>query len=148
MMSAPEPAAASRTPRRPMAEYVITDEVIAAIAAHAAGATPGVARLQPGLAGLLGEFSRRTRQRLGLAAGAATGGVEVERAAGGVTLRLEIAADGHDQAAAVARAAQQAVARAVSEGTGLAVESVAIRILDIDVYARAGRAGGRGDGDD
>jgi uncharacterized alkaline shock family protein YloU len=114
--------------------YEVADDVVAAVAAHAAAGTPGVVRMAPGVEGLVGEFGRRTRQRVGLAGGPPTEGVEVDRVDGGaVTLRLDIVTDGRDNAAAVATTAQRAVAREVVGNTGVEVASVGITILDIDL---------------
>lgn len=114
--------------------YEVADDVVAAVAAHAAAGTPGVVRMAPGVASLVGEFGRRTRQRVGLAGGPPTEGVDVRRTGdGAVALRLEIVTDGRDNASAVAATTQRTVAREVTGNTGVAVASVGITILDIDL---------------
>jgi len=122
----------------PLFECVVSASVVAAVAVHAAGAVPGVVRVEPGLVGLVGSVVRNARQRIKGLDPAPTEGarVEFEQAAGGndettVRVEVDVVISGQDQATAVAHAVQRAVASAVTEATGLTVAEVDVSIIDI-----------------
>lgn len=111
---------------------VVTPPVIAAVAARAAEATPGVARLEPGVRGLLAILTRAGRQRWTEADPAPTEGVRVRVTDAGLTVHVDIAVRADGPAAGVARAVQEHVARDVGEHTGQQVDTVCVHILDIE----------------
>lgn len=118
--------------RPPLFECVVGSSVVAAVAVHAAVAVPGVLRVEPGLAGLLGSVVRTTRQRIKGLEPAPTEGARVEFVrADTVRVEVDVVISGQDQAAAVGRALQRAVAGAVSEATGLTVAEVGVSVIDI-----------------
>ncbi|MEV5649816.1 Asp23/Gls24 family envelope stress response protein [Nocardia sp. NPDC052254] len=121
--------AASSSPAA--AEYVASDEVIAAVAAHAATAVPGVAYLEPGVLGLLGHLARGGRQLWGgpdLAPGA---GVRVRHSGGWLRVHVDLAVAAGCQVGEVGQAVQRAVVGMVTEQTGMVVDAVSVTILDI-----------------
>ncbi|WP_457492555.1 Asp23/Gls24 family envelope stress response protein [Streptomyces sp. P5_D11] len=124
--------------RAPRAQWVITEPVIAAIAARAAVGVPGVVRLEPGLTGLASQVARSVRQKINGLAPAPTEGVRitVDHSAVPSSLRasIDMVASGYDQAGAVGRAVQREVMRAVADATGLAPQAVVASIMDIDLY--------------
>ena len=118
-------------------ESVVTEPVIAAIAAHAATSVAGVTRLEPGLPGLVVSLARTARQRIKDLEPAPTEGVHVtvhDPGADGATVRVEVdlVVSGQDQVAAVGRAVQRAVSKAITEQTGLRTSAVSVTVLDID----------------
>lgn len=113
-------------------QRVIADSVIASVAAHAAERTPGVVRLQGGVAGLLHQITRLAGRVTG-AKSAPTDGVEVRSDDGGTTIHVDIVVSGDLRAAAVATAVQHSVATAVASATGLPAPVVSVSILDIDM---------------
>ncbi|MGH3519152.1 MAG: Asp23/Gls24 family envelope stress response protein [Haloechinothrix sp.] len=128
-----DPPVPPASPAAPVVEWVIGDDVIAGIAMHAASATPGVVRVEPGLRGLVGSFRRAARPYTRTAEPAQTGGVSVEVAGGTTWIGVNIVSSGQDQAAAIAQAVQRAVARDVTRDTGLDVAEVRVSIVDIDL---------------
>lgn len=134
--SDPRDAGAGRVP---LFECVFGASVIAAVAAHAAAAVPGVVRVEPGLVGLVGSVVRTARQRIKGLDPAPTEGarVEFEQVGGGndsghtVRVEVDVVVSGQDQAAAVGHALQRAVSGAVTEATGLTVTEVSVSIIDI-----------------
>ncbi|WP_158879425.1 Asp23/Gls24 family envelope stress response protein [Amycolatopsis anabasis] len=119
-----------------LTEFVISDTVVAAVAASAAAATSGVVRLEPGLLGLVGSWGRAAKQRWKGLTPAPADGVTVDIEDGVVSVRVELSVSGQDQAAAVGQAVQRAVARAVTDATGLPVASVSVSIMDIEPEER------------
>jgi uncharacterized alkaline shock family protein YloU len=121
--------------RAPLFECVVGASVVAAVAVHAAAAVPGVVRVEPGLAGLVGSMVRAARQRIKGLDPAPTEGarVEFEPAESGHTVRVEVdvVISGQDQAAAVGHALQRAVTNAVTGATGLSVAGVGVSIIDV-----------------
>ncbi|MET0133802.1 MAG: hypothetical protein ABW215_09435 [Kibdelosporangium sp.] len=145
--------------RAPLFECVVGTSVVAAVAVQAAAAVPGVVRVEPGLVGLVGSVVRAARQRIkgldpapiegarvefdpvgGGPNGAHTKGSHTKgghtnggHTNGGHTVRVEVdvVISGQDQAAAVGRAVQRAVAGAVTKATGVAVSQVSVSIIDI-----------------
>ncbi|TCP56915.1 putative alkaline shock family protein YloU [Tamaricihabitans halophyticus] len=113
-------------------DWVVAEPVIASIAADAASRTPGVLRLQPGLAGLVGSVGRMARQRVRGLSSAPREGVTVELTDGAADIHLYLTLAGFAPAQQLAAAVQRAVAGAVHEDTGVVVRSVAITIIDID----------------
>jgi uncharacterized alkaline shock family protein YloU len=116
-------------------EWVVGASVTAAVAVRAAAEVPGVVRVEPGLIGLVGSVVRAARQRIKGLDPAPTEGarVEFDQVGGGQAVRVEVdvVISGQDQAAAVGRAVQRAVACAVTEATGLPVTGVRVSIIDI-----------------
>jgi uncharacterized alkaline shock family protein YloU len=117
-------------------EFVISDAVIASVAARAAMTTSGVVRLEPGLKGLVTAWSRAARQRWKGLDPAPADGVRVRVIAGSVSVHVDLVTSAVDQAAAVGQAVQRAVSRAVTVETGLVVDEVSVSILDIEPEIR------------
>jgi uncharacterized alkaline shock family protein YloU len=117
-------------------EFVISDAVIASVAARAAMTTSGVVRLEPGLKGLVTAWSRAARQRWKGLDPAPAEGVRVRVMAGSVSVHVDLVTSAVDQAAAVGQAVQRAVSRAVTVETGLVVDEVSVSILDIEPEIR------------
>ncbi|WP_408608085.1 Asp23/Gls24 family envelope stress response protein [Actinophytocola xanthii] len=119
----------------PLFEHTVGAPVVAAVAVRAAAAVPGVVRVEPGLVGLVASMVRAARHRVtGLDPAPIEGArVELDRVADGHTVRVEVdvVISGQDQAAAVGRAVQRAVAGAVTEATGLTVAEVGVSIIDV-----------------
>jgi uncharacterized alkaline shock family protein YloU len=113
-------------------EFVISDAVIASVAARAAVTTSGVVRLEPGLKGLVTAWSRAARQRWKGLDPAPAEGVRVRVMDGVVSIHVDLVTSAVDQAAAVGQAVQRAVSRAVTAETGLVVDRVTVSILDIE----------------
>lgn len=116
----------------PETELIVADAVIAGVAARAAILVPGVARLEPGVLGLVGHLARTSRQLWIGQEPVGSAGVRVRRAGGllGIQVDLALTASGH--VGEVGRAVQQAVARAVTEHTGADVDEVTVWVLDIE----------------
>jgi uncharacterized alkaline shock family protein YloU len=117
-------------------EVVISDAVIASVAARAAVTTSGVVRLEPGLKGLVTAWSRAARQRWKGLDPAPADGVRVRVMDGAVSVHIDLVTSAVDQAAAVGQAVQRAVSRAVAVETGLVVDEVSVSILDIEPGSR------------
>lgn len=117
-------------------EFVISDAVIASVAARAAVTTSGVVRLEPGLKGLVTAWSRAARQRWKGLDPAPAEGVRVRVMSGCVSVHVDLVTSAVDQAAAVGQAVQRAVSRAVTVETGLVVDEVTVSILDIEPEIR------------
>ncbi|HEV7976774.1 Asp23/Gls24 family envelope stress response protein [Amycolatopsis sp.] len=117
-------------------EFVISDAVIASVAARAAVTTSGVVRLEPGLKGLVTAWSRAARQRWKGLDPAPAEGVRVRVMSGVVSVHVDLVTSAVDQAAAVGQAVQRAVSRAVTAETGLVVDEVAVSIMDIEPEIR------------
>ncbi|WP_084524112.1 Asp23/Gls24 family envelope stress response protein [Nocardia inohanensis] len=114
-------------------EIVVADAVIAGVAARAAAAVPGVARLEPGLRGLVTGWARAGKQLLGGSESVASEGVRVARtAAGGLAVQVDVSLTADCRAAVVGAGIQQAVRRAVPQQTGVTVDEVSVTILDIE----------------
>ncbi|MBB4687439.1 Asp23/Gls24 family envelope stress response protein [Amycolatopsis jiangsuensis] len=118
------------------AEYVIAEPVVASVAARAAIETSGVVRLEPGLRGLVTAWTRAARQRWRGLEPAPADGVRVRTVEGRLTVEIDVVVSSVDQAAAVGRAVQRSVTRAVAEQTGASVDAVTVSILDIEVGGR------------
>lgn len=117
-------------------EFVIADPVIAAVAARAALAVPGVARLEPGVRGLVSSLVRMGKQRWTGADPIAADGVRVRREPGGaLTVRLDLVLTADRRVATVGVAVQQEVSRVVSEQTGAVVAEVTVTVTDIEPEA-------------
>ncbi|QFU89256.1 Asp23/Gls24 family envelope stress response protein [Amycolatopsis sp. YIM 10] len=115
-------------------EWVIGEPVVAAVAAAAAAGVPGVARLEPGVLGLVGSLGRTLRQQVKGLDPAPTEGVRVSYEDNAeVRLEVDLVLSGSEQVAAVAQAVQRAVAGAVTAATGLAVASVSVAVLDVEL---------------
>jgi len=126
-------SSAAATGDGPRAERLITEPVVAAIAAHAAARTPGVVRLEPGVVGVLREITRIARRWAGLAVTAPVEGVRVRFDGDAVGIHLDLVVTADRQAAATAVAAQRAVTEAVTANTGISAPVVSVSILDIDI---------------
>ncbi|MFI9380806.1 Asp23/Gls24 family envelope stress response protein [Kutzneria sp. NPDC052558] len=110
----------------------IAEPVFAAIAARAAIAVPGVARLEPGLLGLIGSATRSARGWIKGLTPASVDGVRVSVEPELVRIEVSIVLSGLDQAAAVGGAVQRAVGRAVAAATGYESIEVSVSVLDIE----------------
>ncbi|MFI6214889.1 Asp23/Gls24 family envelope stress response protein [Nocardia brasiliensis] len=116
-----------------VSEVVIETPVIAAVAAHAARATPGVIRLEPGVRGLVSSLLRVSKQRLTSADPAPSEGVRVRRSASGaLSVQVDLVISAERAAAVIGQVVQQEVSRVVFEQTGQAVDEVSVSILDIE----------------
>lgn len=116
---------------------VVEPAVVAAVAARAAAAVPGVRRLEPGVRGLVGSVLRAGRQRLAGADPARADGVRVRRTNdGGVRVAVDLVVTADADVAAVGRAVQREITRVVAEQTGEDVGEVAVLVLDIEPEAR------------
>ncbi|WP_194818452.1 Asp23/Gls24 family envelope stress response protein [Nocardia sp. XZ_19_385] len=116
----------------PAAELVVGEPVIAGVAARAAARVPGVARLEPGVLGLVGQLVRSGRQLWSGQEPAPSAGVRVRRAGGVVDIQINLALSASGNVAEVGRAVQRAVAEAVTEATGAEVDSVRVYVVDIE----------------
>jgi uncharacterized alkaline shock family protein YloU len=116
----------------PLFEYAVDSSVVAAVAVRAAVTVPGVLRVEPGLVGLVGSVVRTARQRIKRLEPAQTEGARVEFVrTDTVRVEVDVVISGQDQAAAVGRALQRAVAGAVNDATGLTVAEVGVSVIDI-----------------
>lgn len=113
-------------------ETVVSDLVLAKLAAHTALHTDGVARLEPGVAGMMSRLGRWGREH-------ATGrpelpheGVHARTDHDGVHLHLDIVTTGSHRAADVAHHLRAAVAENLTAATGATVAAVTVTVLDID----------------
>ncbi|MEV0075379.1 Asp23/Gls24 family envelope stress response protein [Nocardia neocaledoniensis] len=113
-------------------ELVVGDAVIASVAAAAAARVPGVARLEPGVLGLVGQLARSGRQLWIGQEPAASAGVRVRRAGGQLDLQIDLTLSAAGNVVEVGRAVQRAVTDAVAESTGAEVDSVRVSVLDIE----------------
>ncbi|MGH3436308.1 MAG: Asp23/Gls24 family envelope stress response protein [Sciscionella sp.] len=122
-------------------EVVIAPATAAAIAAHAAAATPGVKRLETGVAGLVSGWQRAARGRwAGLhPAPVAGASATVDDGVATVAVAVNIAVAGGHRVADVAVAVRRAVIDAVTANTGLSVTAVSVSVLDIEVPPGGGR---------
>lgn len=112
-------------------ETVIAREVVAAIGAHAAAATPGVVRLESSVGGMVTSLGRSARQRIAGITPAPLTGTSATLTGTGARLRVAVAVSGDRPAVQTAAAVQRSVARAVTAATGLQVAGVSVAILDI-----------------
>ncbi|WP_405162565.1 Asp23/Gls24 family envelope stress response protein [Nocardia sp. NBC_01499] len=116
-----------------VSEVRIEAPVIAAVAAQAACATPGVVRLEPGVRGLVSSLVRVGKQRLTSADPAPAEGVRVRRtASGALSVQVDVVISAERAAAVIGHAVQQEVSRVVFEQTGQTVDEVSVTILDIE----------------
>ncbi|KAA9166302.1 Asp23/Gls24 family envelope stress response protein [Amycolatopsis acidicola] len=114
------------------AQWIIEEPVVAAVAADAALATPGVVRLETGVGGLVRSWGRGKWQQVkGITPAPATGAL-AEFGDGDLRVRVGIATSGAVPAAAVARQVQREVRAAVTKQTGLDVAEVSVVVLDIE----------------
>lgn len=138
----PTPPSHQATSTAQQTERIISEPVIASIAANAARATPGVVRLEVGVTGLVRQLRRHTHARWVGLDPAPSAGVTVARDTpnpGATTVHLDVvvAVTGERTAVAVATVLQSAVADAVAANTGVAVSAVAVSILDIAIDVSA-----------
>lgn len=116
-----------------VSDVVIETPVVAAVAAQAACATPGVVRLEPGVRGLVSALVRVGKQRLTVADPAPSEGVRVRRStSGALSVQVDVVISADRMAAAVGHAVQEEVSRVVFEQTGQTVDEVSVSILDIE----------------
>ncbi|WP_030515545.1 Asp23/Gls24 family envelope stress response protein [Nocardia sp. NRRL WC-3656] len=113
------------------AEYIASDAVIAAVAARAATSVPGVARLEPGVLGLLGHLARTGRQWWSSQDIAPGAGVRVRHSGGWLKVQVDLSVTGGCHVGEVGQAIQQEVVRMVAQQTGMVVDAVSVAILDI-----------------
>ncbi|MFF0541272.1 Asp23/Gls24 family envelope stress response protein [Nocardia thailandica] len=116
----------------PETRLTVGPAVIAAVAADAATRVLGVARLEPGVLGLAGQYAGTGGQLWSGLPTAATAGVRVRRAEGRLTVQVDLALTATAQVTRVGRAVQRAVVRAVAEATAETVDSVTVSVLDIE----------------
>lgn len=115
---------------------VVEPPVIAAVAAGAAAATPGVVRLEPGIRGGVSTALRAGRRRWKGLDPAPAEGVRVRRGETGLLVQVDIAIAADRPAAEVGHAVQEDVTRVVWEQTGQRVAEVWVTILDIEPEVR------------
>ncbi len=113
-------------------EFVVTDAVVAGVAARAAATVPGVLRLEPGVLGLVGHLARSGRQLWTGQEAAPSAGVRVRRAGGWLSIHIDLSMSAGSRVEEVGAAVQQEVARAVAEQTGVEVDTVSVTVLDIE----------------
>ncbi|MFC4856873.1 hypothetical protein [Actinophytocola glycyrrhizae] len=111
-------------------EAALSPAVVAAVAARAAAAVPGVRRVEPGVTGLVTSVVRAARQRVKGLTPAPTEGVRVFVADGRPHVEIGIAVSG--QAIAVGNAVRAAVAAELAEATGISA-AVTVAVLDIEL---------------
>lgn len=116
----------------PEAELVVGDAVIAGVAARAAILVEGVARLEPGVLGLIGHLARTGRHLWVGQEPMPSAGVRVRRSGGLLGIQVDLALTATGQVGEVGRAVQRAVTRAVAEHTGADVDEVTVCVLDIE----------------
>ena len=116
-------------------EAVLSGHVLAAIAAGAANAVPGV-RTEPGIIELVSSVLRLARRPvLGLDP-ASTRGVRVEFSSGAdgrAVTRVDLSVSVRGQARAVGQAVRAAVARALAEHADVPDAVVTVSIVDIEL---------------
>lgn len=117
----------------------ILDLQVAAVAATVARAVPGVARLQPGLWGLVQQLSRELWERVTGEPYPDLAGVEAEiHGRAGIhnriaTIDITLVTDGHRPAAEVAADVQHAVTTTVASHLDVVVTSVAVHVCEINL---------------
>lgn len=111
----------------------VADLQVAAVAAAAARATAGVARLQPSVWGLVQQVSRDLWERVTGQPYPDLGGVEVELRDDAAWIDLTLVTTGTWPAAAIAAAVQRAVTEAVIYQNGIPVTAVAVHVCEISV---------------
>ncbi|MFD3743335.1 Asp23/Gls24 family envelope stress response protein [Nocardia sp. NPDC058633] len=116
----------------PETELIVGDAVIAGVAARAAILVPGVARLEPGVLGLVGHLARTGRQLWIGQEPVPSAGVRIRRAGGLLAIQVDLALTASGHVGEVGRAVQEAVAGAVTEQTGADVDEVTVWVLDIE----------------
>ena len=109
----------------------VADVHVAAAAADAARATPGVERLQPGLWGLVQQLSHELWEHATGEPYPDVAGVEVELRDEVAVVDVTLATDGTLPAGQVAAAVQRAVVDAVAVRTAVPVVSVAVHVCEI-----------------
>lgn len=115
------------------AEIVVEPAVLAAVAARAALATPGVLRLEPGVRGLVSGLVRAGRQRFTGIEPAGADGVRVRSHADGrISVEIDAVLSTERPATEVGVAVQREVLRVVEERTGQPVAEVRVGIVDIE----------------
>ncbi|MFI5783854.1 Asp23/Gls24 family envelope stress response protein [Nocardia sp. NPDC051570] len=118
-------------------ELVVSDTVVAALAARAAAAVPGVARLEIGLRELVGALTRAGKRLWSGQEFASTDGVRVRSTGDGVlAVQIDLAVAAGHRAAEVGVRVQQEVMRVVAEQAGVRVDEVSVQILDVDPEPR------------
>ena len=118
---------------RHTAERIISEPVIAAIAAVAARRVPGVVRLETTVGGLLRHWRHQAGGRWTGVQPAPTAGVTVGHTPDALTVDVHVAVSADRRATVVAAAVQREVATAVAVATGLAVATVGVSILAVEV---------------
>lgn len=111
-------------------EALLSPSVLAAIAVRAAGAVPGVRRVEPGVTGLVTSVVRATRQRIKGLNPVATEGARVTVGDGRARVEVGVAVAG--QALAVGNAVRVAVAEEIASAAGVSAD-VTVVVLDIEL---------------
>ncbi|MGH3616188.1 MAG: Asp23/Gls24 family envelope stress response protein [Pseudonocardia sp.] len=114
----------------------ILDLQVAALAATVTRAVPGVARLQPGLWGLVQQLSRELWKRVTGEPYPDLAGVEAEIRGRTTAIDITLVTDGHRPAAEVAADVQHAVTTTVTSHLGIVVTSVAVHVCEINLPVR------------
>ena len=109
----------------------VTEIRIAAAAAAAARAVPGVAYLQPGLWGLVQQLGTELWTRVTGKPRPDTGGVEVVVDGDTTTIDITLVTDGLRPAAVIAADVQRRVHEAVTDTCAAAPTRIAVHITDI-----------------
>lgn len=113
---------------------VVVEVRTAEAAARAARAVPGVARLQPGVLGLLGQLAAQVFERVTGLELPDIGGVQADLAHDRtVRIELQIVVAGGSQAAAVGAMVHQAVTEVVPVTAGVGVSEVRVHIVEVEL---------------
>ena len=126
-------AVSAARPGGPVEDPAVTEIRVAATAAAVARAVPGVARLQPGLWGLVHQLGNELWTHATGLARPDTAGVEVTIAHEVTTIDIAVVADGRRPAAVTAGEVQRLVHDAVRAAHDVRPERIAVHIVDIAV---------------
>jgi uncharacterized alkaline shock family protein YloU len=112
----------------------VADIQIAAVAAATARSIPGVARLQPGVWGLVQQLSRELWERITGEPYPDIAGVDAAILDDATaTLDITLVTDGHRPAAAVVADVQLAVTTAIGARLAILVSAVAVHVCEISL---------------
>ena len=116
-------------------QIVVGEVVVAKLAADVAARTPGVARLEPGVGGVLTQFGRWGREQVTGVPELPHEGVRAQLDAGGARVYLNIVTEGTRSTHLVAHRLRGAVAHAIPRLLGVSVIEVGVTVLSIDTAA-------------
>ena len=116
-------------------QIVVAEVVVAKLAADVAARTPGVARLEPGVGGVLTQFGRWGREQVTGVPELPHEGVRAQLDAGGARVYLDVVTEGTWSTHLVAHRLRDAVADAIPRLLGVSVVEVGVTVLSIDTAA-------------